>query len=210
MAPDRSPESAAERALNRLHHQDFVALRRAAAQLSVLSKDKKADVVFRTRLVSMHGTLNIYLSSAFNYTWRQASTLIAHSQGLGNHHARRIRDWLHTFLSTRKLPVHIISVNDGDSLLDDEDFALAIKLHLQTVCAKNKHFRAQDIVDFVASAGMQERLETAGIQKRSISVRTARRWLKRMDWRFGARKNGMYVDGHEREDVVAYRAAFVK
>ncbi|KAJ7660876.1 hypothetical protein DFH06DRAFT_954410, partial [Mycena polygramma] len=31
-----------------------------------------------------------------------------------------------------------------------------------------------------------------------------------LDWRFGHRKNGMYMDGHEREDVVAYRTAFVK
>ncbi|KAF7310220.1 hypothetical protein MIND_00395700 [Mycena indigotica] len=158
----------------------------------------------------MHGTLNLYLSPAFNYTWRQASTLIAYSQGLATHQAHRIRDWIHLYLATGKLPVHIIGVNDNDSLLDDEDFALAIKFHLQTVCAKNKHFRAQDLVDFVASPDMQERLEAANIQKRSITVRTACRWLKRMDWWFGVRKNGMYVDGHEREDVVAYRKAFVK
>ncbi|KAJ7059975.1 hypothetical protein C8F01DRAFT_1084402 [Mycena amicta] len=207
---DLSPETAADRALTRLHYQDFPALRRAAAQLSLLSKDKKHDVVFRTRLVAMQGTLNIYLNPAFNYTWRQASILIAHSQGLATHQARRIRDWLHTYLATRKLPEHIIGDNNGDSLLDDEDFALAIKFHLQTVCAKNKHFRAQDIVDFVATEEIQTRLDAAGAQKRSISVRTARRWLKRMDWRFGARKNGMYIDGHEREDVVAYREVFVK
>ncbi|KAJ7731843.1 hypothetical protein B0H16DRAFT_1329057 [Mycena metata] len=57
---------------------------------------------------------------------------------------------------------------------------------------------------------MQDLLDEAGIHKRSISVWTARRWLKRLDWRYGHRKNGMYIDGHEREDVVAYRAAFVK
>jgi hypothetical protein len=53
-------------------------------------------------------------------------------------------------------------------------------------------------------------LEQADVQKRSISVRTARRWLHHLDWRYGRRKNGMYVDGHERNDVVAYRKAFVK
>ncbi|KAF8143005.1 hypothetical protein K438DRAFT_1495037, partial [Mycena galopus ATCC 62051] len=40
------------------------------------------------------------------------------------------------------------------------------------------------------------------IQKRSISVQTARQWLKKLDWHFGCCKNGMYVDGNE--------AAFVK
>jgi len=96
------------------------------------------------------------------------------------------------------------------SILNDEDFADEIKLHLQSVSKKEGHFRAQDLVDFIASPEMQTQLEEAGIHKRSISVWTARCWLKRLDWRFGPRKNGMYVDGHEREDIVAYRAAFVK
>ncbi|KAJ7113861.1 hypothetical protein C8R44DRAFT_580702, partial [Mycena epipterygia] len=43
-----------------------------------------------------------------------------------------------------------------------------------------------------------------------ISVWTARRWLKALDYRFGRRKNGMYVDGHERDDVVQYRKDFVE
>jgi hypothetical protein len=53
-------------------------------------------------------------------------------------------------------------------------------------------------------------LEEADIRKRSISIWTAQRWLKQLDWRFGRRKNGMYIDGHEREDIVEYRTAFVK
>jgi hypothetical protein len=40
-------------------------------------------------------------------------------------------------------------------------------------------------------------------------VRTARRWLKKLDWRYGRKKNGMYIDGHEREDVVQYRKEFL-
>ncbi|KAJ7149711.1 hypothetical protein C8R46DRAFT_857159, partial [Mycena filopes] len=95
-------------------------------------------------------------------------------------------------------------------ILNDEDFSDAIKLHLQSISRTEGHFRAQDLVDFVASSDMQTMLDEAGIHKRSISVQTARRWLKQLDWRYGRRKNGMYVDGHEREDVVAYRAAFVK
>ncbi|KAJ6589656.1 hypothetical protein B0H19DRAFT_1304072, partial [Mycena capillaripes] len=58
--------------------------------------------------------------------------------------------------------------------------------------------------------GDAEKLAEAGLRKRSISVWTARRWLKRLDWRYGHRRNGMYIDGHEREDVVAYRTEFVK
>jgi hypothetical protein len=53
---------------------------------------------------------------------------------------------------------------------------------------------------------MQERL---GTKKYTISIRTARRWLKKLDWRYGRKRSGMYIDGHEREDVVAYRSAFI-
>ncbi|KAG6844251.1 hypothetical protein H0H87_008423 [Tephrocybe sp. NHM501043] len=40
---------------------------------------------------------------------------------------------------------------------DDEDFTLAIHLHLQEI-AKEDYFNAQDIVDFVATPKMQEKL----------------------------------------------------
>jgi hypothetical protein len=35
------------------------------------------------------------------------------------------------------------------------------------------------------------------------------RWLARLNWKYGKKLNGMYIDGHERDDVVAYRDAFV-
>ncbi|KAJ7733169.1 hypothetical protein B0H16DRAFT_1769592, partial [Mycena metata] len=137
--------------------------------------------------------------------------IVAESQGHGSHLARRIRDWLHAYLSTGQLPLHKIG-RYASSLLDDEDFSLAIKLHLQAVAEKDGHFRANTIVDYVASPEMQATLEEKGVplQERTISVWTARRWLKSLDYRFGRRKNGMYVDGHERDDIVKYRMAFVK
>jgi hypothetical protein len=63
------------------------------------------------------------------------------------------------------------------SLLDDEDIASKIKLHLTGVAAQNGHFRADTIVDFIASEGMQNKLEKKGIpiQGRTISVWMARR-----------------------------------
>ena len=34
--------------------------------------------------------------------------------------------------------------------------------------------------------------------------------MKQLDWHYGHKKNGMYIDGHEREDVVEYRNQFIK
>ena len=44
---------------------------------------------------------------------------------------------------------------------------------------------------------------------RSISLRTAMRWLHKLGFRPTSHKKGAYVDGHEREDVVAHRAEFL-
>ncbi|KAJ7237080.1 hypothetical protein C8J57DRAFT_1529611 [Mycena rebaudengoi] len=144
---DPTPETATDRSLNQLNHKDFPSLRRAAASLSVKSKDKKLDVFFRARITAMAATLHLYLDSQLSYTWREASML-------------------------------------------DSCFS-----HLKNTPSTNE---------------IQQMLEQANIQKRSISAWTAHHWLKHLDWRFGHRKNGMYVDGHEREDIVAYRTAFVK
>ena len=47
--------------------------------------------------------------------------------------------------------------------------------------------------------------EVSQLRSRQIRARTARRWLKKMGFSFGEVKKDVYVDGHEREDVVKYR-----
>lgn len=44
----------------------------------------------------------------------------------------------------------------------------------------------------------------------TICERTARRWLAKLGYELKEAKKGIYVDGHEREDVVAYRKEFLK
>jgi hypothetical protein len=51
----------------------------------------------------------------------------------------------------------------ASSLLDDEDFSLSIKLHLQAVAQKDGHFRAETIVNFVVSPEMQVKMEEKGV-----------------------------------------------
>ena len=70
--------------------------------------------------------------------------------------------------------------------------------------------KAKDVVEIVASPDMQAIFQQKGITKPMISVKTGRRWLKKLGWSFGKLKNGMYLDGHERPDVIEYRRAFVK
>ncbi|EEB86790.1 hypothetical protein MPER_16120, partial [Moniliophthora perniciosa FA553] len=63
------------------------------------------------------------------------------------------------------------------------------------------HITAEKVVLYLSRP---EVMEKHGIEKK-ISVRTARRYLRYLGFRFMAPKKGQYADGHEREDVVAYR-----
>jgi hypothetical protein len=43
------------------------------------------------------------------------------------------------------------------------------------------------------------------LKDNGLSERTARRWLVKLGWRNTRLKKGVYMDGHEREDVREYR-----
>jgi hypothetical protein len=188
-----------------MSHTDFPALRRARAKLTVKSKDKKLDVFFRSRITAMVATLNFYLDAELSYSWRESSILAAKAMGRGVKHARNLRKWIKDYLHSEKLPLHRCGTYHS-SILDDEDFRRDIQLHL-TEIAKKGYIRAQDIVDYVATPEVQRKL---GTKARGIHVRTARRWLHKLSWRYQQKKKGMYIDGHEREDVVEYRRRFVE
>jgi len=91
------------------------------------------------------------------------------------------------------------------SILNDEDFTQEIQLYLLEV-AKDSYVYAQDVVDYVTKPETQERL---GAKKTTISLSTTQHWMHKLDWRYGCKKNGMYIDGHEHEDVVQYRKDFL-
>ena len=83
-----------------------------------------------------------------------------------------------------------------------------------TICKTGQAFRAfQSVPDALECSGMPgtppQSYRWAGFDKSSISERTAHCWLSKLGWRYGRHQNGMYLDGHEREDVVEYWHVFV-
>jgi len=203
-------ESPIDYELEKLWYRDFGRLAKARAELSSKVKDPKLAVVLRSRVASMVGTLNLYLNNTLLYTWRQASELASKAQGKGTSYARKIRTWIHTYLDNRSLPKDNYGTTNT-SLLADEDFAQSIQLYLLER-SKGGYLTARDVVDFVATAEMQERIKSLRGEgtTTTISLRTANRWLNVLNWRYGKKKRGMYIDGHERDDVVEYRRAFIK
>ena len=51
----------------------------------------------------------------------------------------------------------------------------------------------------------QQIIPQLGIESvQQISLRTARRWLHKLGFHYKRYSKGVYIDGHERPDVVAY------
>ncbi|KAG1894370.1 uncharacterized protein F5891DRAFT_985117 [Suillus fuscotomentosus] len=78
---DDSPETFTDSVLNAMDYKDFPALRRAHAKIAVSSKDKKLDVVFRSRITAMLGALNLYLDPELSYGWHEAFLVASKSLG---------------------------------------------------------------------------------------------------------------------------------
>jgi hypothetical protein len=95
------------------------------------------------------------------------------------------------------------------TVLGDEEIAQEIQFALLEK-AKNGHLDATVLIDIVSSPDMQARFVSSGIDRPSVSEHTAHRWLAKLGWQYGKQRNGMYIDGHEREDVVEYRHGFVE
>lgn len=186
--------------------RNLAELQKAAQRLKNVSKNEALDIVNRGRVIAMLGTLNIFIDEDLNFTWKEASLMASKISGHGEAHARSIRTWIHQYLQDGRLPSHRYGMFHT-SMLDDEDLAQALKLHLLEVREQCKYIRAQDVVDFVSRPELQESL---GVRPAKISVRTGRRWLNKMSFQYGKRTTGMYIDGHEREDVVQYCVEFCK
>ena len=155
----------------------------------------------------MIGVLNLFLDPGLSYTWRESSMIVAKAQGHGSTRARSVRMWILDFVREGKLPLHSYGYTRS-TVLEDDDVLQEIQRQLSER-AKSGFIKAEDICDTVASESLQILIARLGVHKPSISRKTAQRWLARLKWHYSKKKNGMYIDGHKRDDVVAYRQAFV-
>jgi hypothetical protein len=95
---------------------------------------------------------------------------VAHAAERGPWLARRLREWTRTYISDRKnLPLNTYG-RWNVSLLEDEDLAQEIHLHLQGI---GKYVKAMDIVHYLDTPEMKAHLSL----KKTISLKTAQRWM---------------------------------
>ena len=122
------------------------------------------------------------------------------------HRARKIRNWAQFYIATNELP----SLKQGrhqktSTLIDDENVQNACKTWLRSqppdsLCARS----------FSRWVGSSLHLELDFPAPVMISERTSKRWFHRLDFSLSERTQGLYSDGHERDDVVEYRKTFLQ
>jgi hypothetical protein len=159
-------------------------------------KDPGFDLLLRGRLDLMKMFLWRYVDSPDG--WIASSLHVAHAAERGPCLAKRLREWTRAYIKDPEcLPFNVYG-RWNISLLEDEDLANEISLHLQGI---GKWIKAMDIVHFLDTPEMKLRFKL----KKTISLATAQRWMRVMDYRWTKTPNGQFVDGHERDDVVEYR-----
>lgn len=88
------------------------------------------------------------------------------------------------------------------NLLNDNDFYIGLRTWIN-----EKH--PFDITPDLLRTHVNTVYAPALGYERTISLTTAQRWLRALGWRRSEVKKGIYFDGHERPDVVAYRKEFL-
>ncbi|KIJ53860.1 hypothetical protein M422DRAFT_242125 [Sphaerobolus stellatus SS14] len=146
--------------------------------------------------------LFVCLTDFYRWTPRQGhisvSCRVSHNHGRGESFTRLLRSNARYFEKHQALkPRQQGKQVTGGSLLDDEDIILGIQRWLRTVeTGKVTPFLLKKQVNEVILPSFASR-----VQKKSICVKTAARWLYQLGFRHKRYTKSVYYDGHERKDV---------
>jgi hypothetical protein len=137
------------------------------------------------------------------YKWIAASIHIAidRHDGDGAYFALRVRALARYYEKHETLPIEWRGgYRKGSSHLEDPDVSAAVRVWLE-----NQSSKEMTPSTFCRALNTTILPELGIALKHPLSHRTARRWLLRMGYQRCVLRKGVYMDGHEREDVVKYR-----
>ena len=137
------------------------------------------------------------------YSRTQASIEIARQwhEGEGVYFARRVRALARHFQVFEQLPIE----KQGGKRSTNS------WLHDEAVQTRTRAWLTAQKVGEVTPRKLQQAVTSTIfpdlniMPKKPLSKRTARRWLIKLGWRHTTVRKGVYMDGHERDDVVKYR-----
>ncbi|KAF8156091.1 hypothetical protein B0H34DRAFT_676160 [Crassisporium funariophilum] len=163
-------------------------------------KDPDLDLWRRAHLEGMLSMLNMFMnpeSRTYNECGASACQA-AIGLGRGTHCARRLCELNQAFLANRDvLPINPYG-DWNESLLVNENIVNELSIYLLSL---GNEILAQKLMDYLHQPDVKEKY---GIE-RDISHKTACRYLQALGYHYQSTPKGQYIDGHEREDVVAYR-----
>ena len=137
----------------------------------------------------------------------RASQAIALRMGKGPYFARQMRYHEHYLIKHQKLPPSNSGARHGRyTLLDNQNILLAVRRYL---AAKDLGTITPDELCRHVNITILPSLGYNGLMDR-ICSRTAINWLKKLGYICKDVRKGIYVDGHERPDVIAYCEKFLE
>jgi hypothetical protein len=173
----------------------------ALSKLSDLEKDKDIDSGVKARIQTMCQFLRLRINGYGAYN---ASQIIAESIGAKPWRAHLIRTWSNQFLKDSTLPISRRGKHQKiKSLLYDEDLH---ELLVEYLWSKKCNVNVKDFKKYIE----EEVFPSIGIEEnKEISETTVRVWLKKLGWSYQKVHKDIYIDGHERPDVVLAREKFL-
>lgn len=143
--------------------------------------------------------------------------------------ARRLREWTKSWIVTRFIPKGEQGISRRmSSWYEDEKLELYMRKYIAetgtTMTARKlatavgtylmSEEHCQAVLDDLEAATIEEGEEDGSrpklYKRNGIRARSARRWLRRMGYRYRNIRKGIFLDGHEREDVTIYRQEFIQ
>ncbi|KAF7323696.1 hypothetical protein MKEN_00590500 [Mycena kentingensis (nom. inval.)] len=167
---------------------------------AAIKKEQKTATLSRLNKLLMLQSFAVLLTKGHGRV--DASLKVAEQwrKGRGSWLAYRIRDMARFYAQFERLPLEKRGgARMSRSFLHREPVRVAVLAFLNGLPTGKVTPR------ILARQVTNEIFPSLDIQpKQPLSIRTARRWLFRLGWVWSRVKKGIYVDGHEREDVVIY------
>ncbi|CAG8510641.1 3870_t:CDS:2, partial [Scutellospora calospora] len=118
--------------------------------------------------------------------------------------ARCIRRWANKCMKKELIEPDLRGRFPSKSFLHDELVSIQLAAYLRSQKFKVDPIMVKDYFE----QNILPQLNIESVQK--ISVRTCRRWMHKLGFRYQRYQKGTYVDGHECPDVVEYRQKFLE
>jgi hypothetical protein len=180
------------RGWHELHEQIKQDLQDAEKQKAPLSKKNQLLVLRNFATLRIKGCGRIAASNEIAWQWHE---------GKGTHFARWVCVLARHYQLFEQLPDEKRGGDRGHSLFNDERVQSASRAYLASLATGEvtpMRFQRALNEHILLSLGIE-------LKDNGLSERTARRWLVKLGWRNTRLKKGVYMDGHEREDVREYR-----